>query len=222
MTKPDSTNRTKAMPAEFRFAEYRLPRGRHNLSRELVAENQRWRLLGAAAEVLAERGFGGVGSGAIATRAGVSKGAFYVYFDNVEECLVAAHGMAADCVWELAADACKGERDRGRRLAAVLDAILGFLASEPPLAHLLGAAAAAGSPVIAASRERLILRLAELLRAGRGEPAADRHLPPTAELRVVAASFALLSDQLAEGGAERLPELTPELAALLSLSPALA
>jgi AcrR family transcriptional regulator len=215
MTKPDSTNRTKAMPAEFRFAEYRLPRGRHNLSRELVAENQRWRLLGAAAEVLAERGFGGVGSGAIATRAGVSKGAFYVYFDNVEECLVAAHEMAADCVWELASDACQGEGEQ--RLAAVLDATLGFLAGEPPLAHLLGAAAAAGSAAIAASRERLILRLAELLRAGRGEAGiADRQLPPTAERRVVAASFALLSDQLAAGGADRLPELTPELAALLA------
>jgi AcrR family transcriptional regulator len=190
------------MPAESRFAEYRLPRGRHGLSPQLVAENQRWRLLGAGAEVLAERGFGGVSSAAIATRAGVSKSAFYVYFDNVEECLLAAHEMAAECVWELAADACEGGGEQ--RLPAVLDATLGFLAAEPALAHLLGAAAAAGSPAIAASRERLILRLAELLRADR---------------RVVAASFALLSDQFVAGGAKRLPGLAPELAKLLSAPP---
>jgi hypothetical protein len=39
------------------FAAYRLPSGRHHIPPELVAENQRWRLLGAAAEVLAERGY---------------------------------------------------------------------------------------------------------------------------------------------------------------------
>ena len=38
------------------FAEHRLPPGHHGLTPETVAENQRWRLLGAVAEELAERG----------------------------------------------------------------------------------------------------------------------------------------------------------------------
>jgi len=201
------------MPGESGLAEFRLPRGRHGLAPELVAENQRWRLIGASSEVLATSGLESVTSSAVVAWAGVSKGTFYEHFENVEQCLLTAHEMAADCVLELATDSCEAE-GRGR-LDATLRAILGFLAAEPSLAHLLGASPAAADPAIAASRERLVLRLAELLR---GQPGAPAHvLPPVAECHVVGGSLAFLSDQLAQRGARRLPELAPELAEFLSV-----
>jgi len=39
------------MPGESGFASFHLPRGRHGLTPELVAENQRWRLIGASSEL---------------------------------------------------------------------------------------------------------------------------------------------------------------------------
>ena len=54
------------------FQEFRLPPGRHGIAPEAVAQNQRWRLLGAAAEVLAEQGHVNTTSTRVSKRAGVS------------------------------------------------------------------------------------------------------------------------------------------------------
>ena len=52
------------------FRDHRLPPGRHGLSREEVVESQRWRLLGAVAEELAESGHVRTTSTRVARRAG--------------------------------------------------------------------------------------------------------------------------------------------------------
>ncbi len=201
------------------FAAYSLPPGRHGLPRELVVENQRWRLLGAAAEVLAEKGYAHTKSSDIATCAGISTYTFYEHFDNVGECLLAAYETAADCVCDLVSGTC----DQGRaqewtaRLRTALDELLAFLASEPSLAHLLASAAPAGDAAIAAARDRLVEHLADLLgsaRELRGDTAPE--LPLDIERRLIAASVALLSDHVRSGEVERLPELAPELAAIFT------
>ena len=201
------------------FAAYRLPAGRHGIAPELVAENQRWRLLGAAAEVLAERGYAHTKTADIASRAGVSRSTFYEHFDDLAACLLAAYEMAADCLCDLVSGACEGERaqDWPARLRAAIEEALAFLASEPALAHLLGPAAPAGDLAIAAARDRLINRLAWPLRSGRKLRAeAASALPPDTERRLAAAALGLISDRVAAGEAARLPALVPELAALLS------
>jgi AcrR family transcriptional regulator len=200
------------------FAAYRLPPGRHGIAPELIAENQRWRLLGAAAEVLAERGYARVTAHEIATGASVSSSTFYRYFDNVGACLLAAYEMTADCLCDLVTGACEGGRgeDWPARLRAALEEALAFLAAEPALASLLGAAVPAGDPAIAAARQRLISRLAWPLRGARRlRPEAAPALPPETERRLIAAALGLIGDRVAAGAADRLPELAPELAELL-------
>jgi len=200
------------------FAAYRLPRGRHDIPPELVAENQRWRLLGAAAEVLAERGYADTTAVRVARCAGVSRHTFYAHFDDLGACLLAAYEMAADCLCDLLVGACEGGRgeDWPDRLRAALDQLLAFLAAEPALANLLGPAAPAGNPAIAAARERLINRLAWPLRGARRlRPEAAPALAPETERRLIAAALALVGDRVAAGAVDRLPELGPELAELL-------
>ena len=200
------------------LSAYRLPRGRHAISRELIAENQRWRLIGAAAELLAEDGYMGMTSKGVAKRAGVSPSAFYKHFDDLDACLVAAHGMVADLLRDIAGTACTGEGDWPRRLRAAVEAALEYAASEPAFAGLLGVAAPAGVAAIATARERLLLFLAGLLAGGRQlrlETAAD--LPPQLELHLVAGACSLVTARLASGDAERLSSLVGPLTEILAM-----
>ncbi|HET7052760.1 MAG TPA: helix-turn-helix domain-containing protein [Solirubrobacterales bacterium] len=181
------------------LSAYKLPRGRHGIPREQVKESQRWRLLGAAAEVLAERGYAQTRVEDIAARAGVSRGTLYKQFESLDGCLLAAYEMAADCVCDLARSACEAEGGMEARVRGALDQVLGFLAEEPALAHLLGIEAAVGVPAIATSRERL---LGELVAQG-------------VERRSLEGAFALVSERIAAGEAERLPELASQLVELI-------
>lgn len=200
------------------FRDHRLPPGRHGLSREAVAESQRWRLLGAVAEELAESGHVRTTSTRVARRAGVSPATFYAHYENIAACLLAAYVAAADCVCEIVDRSCdEPQIDWLRRLGDGVRQALRFLAAEPALANLLGAEAPAGEPAIAAARERLVDRLAAQLATGRElRPGSAAGLPPGTERHLVFAAFALLADRCAADGLERLPQLAPQLTDILA------
>lgn len=181
------------------LSAFQLPRGRHGIPPEQVADSQRWRLLGAAAEVLAERGYARTKASDIAAQAGVSRGTFYKHFDNLHACLLAAYEMTADCVCDLADAAREGEGDWEARLRTALGEVLSFLAGEPALAHLLGPELAAGVPEIAAARERLVGRLVEV----------------GLERRPLEGALALVSERVAAKETDRLSDLAPQLTELL-------
>jgi AcrR family transcriptional regulator len=200
------------------FRDHRLPPGRHGLSREEVVESQRWRLLGAVAEELAESGHVRTTSTRVAKRAGVSPATFYTHYDNVGACLLAAYEAAAEWVFETVSRSCDEPQVPWlRRLGDGIGRTLRFLAAEPALANLLGAEAPAGEPAIAAARDREVDRLAGLLASGRqlrSEDAAE--LPPATERHLVLAAVAVLADRVTAGPIERLPELAPELTDMLA------
>ena len=197
------------------FAEYRLPPGRHGIPREEVFANQRWRLLGAAAEVLVDDGYVGATSTRVAKRAGVSPATFYKHYENIAACIHAAYEVGAECVLQAVEANCDPQLDLRRRLADALSSVLRLLAAEPEMAQLLGAEAPAGEAAIATAREELSERLTRLLaeaRAGKagGAPTidSDRHL--------IGGAFALVADRVAAGDAAGLPRLAPELVEMLS------
>jgi AcrR family transcriptional regulator len=68
-----------------------LPRGRNALARERVVAIQRERIMTALVELMAERGYHGFSVGDIATRASVSRSAFYECFESKEECAFSAY-----------------------------------------------------------------------------------------------------------------------------------
>ncbi len=195
----------------------RLPRGRHGLSPEQVAENQRWRLVGAAGEALLEHCYRDTNSRRVSERAGVSSATFYSHFDDVDACLQDAHGMAADALWELVSAACTGPGTWPERLRAALDIAAGFLSSEPSLARLLCTDVVVGVPAVATARGSLQRRLAGFLCSGRSMrlPTADR-LGRQLETHLVAATVALLSDRIAAGEHRTLPALAAELAEIIA------
>src|ERR1700753_3470031 len=84
----------------------RLPRGRHGLSPEFVARNQRERLISALILTLDEGGYQRTTVAMIGQRAAVSKSDFYKHFDSKDECFVAGYDYASERVRAAVIDAC--------------------------------------------------------------------------------------------------------------------
>jgi AcrR family transcriptional regulator len=184
----------------------RLRPGRHNLPRELVRENQRLRLTRAAAETLAEQGYGAITVTRVAKRAGVSTGTLYQRFDGLWGCLLAAYETGSD---RLCAEIERACSEQGA--AAAIDRGLSLLSAEPALASLLFATPPTHAAALGNARLRLAERLATLLRSARGENggAGRRELPS------IAGAVALISMRLWAEGAGRLEDLGPTLTQIL-------
>jgi len=185
----------------LKFSDHRLPPGRHGLSPDFVAEHQRWRLIGAAAEMLHECGYAGVSARGIAVRAAVSSSTFYRHFDNVTAVLTASFEAAALTFLEVVSEACRSAGEGEPRSLATLQAALAFVAEDPDLARLMGNEAAAAVAEIAAGRQDLLDRLAEMAAASAG---ADL---PGCRCAFAGALALIASGERAPGGAPELVEI---------------
>ncbi len=133
--------------------------------------------------------------------------------------LQASFDVAAQSLLEVLPSACAAPATRVQSIELALDAALRFSATEPELVSLLGLELAVAEAAVAAERQRLIARLSELLGAG-GRVGHSSYPPPaTAEL-LVAAAFALVVERRGGLDAASLVALAPELAQLLTATPA--
>src|SRR6478672_8439464 len=89
----------------------RLPRGRHGMPQELVAEIQRDRLLAAAASAIAEQGYAALVVGDITARAQVSRATFYKLFEDKHDCVLAGQRWAFDRLQTAIVDATESAAD---------------------------------------------------------------------------------------------------------------
>src|ERR671929_1894505 len=71
--------------------EHELPRGCHNLPREVVVGSQRERMIDAVIEAVAARGYAAATVADVIKRAAVSRKTFYEHFADKEECFMAAY-----------------------------------------------------------------------------------------------------------------------------------
>lgn len=190
----------------------RLPRGRHKLSREHVAGQQRARILAALGEVLTERGYVNTPVAAIIERAGVSRETFYQLFASKQDCFIAAledtvGGLAS--VFEHVLNSSDG--DPVGRFDRLLEVYLGALAAVPDRARLFLIETYAAGEV--AMRRRLELQtqfvdgLAEIFGA---RSAADR----VACEALVGAVIALVTARFVEGDVAALTRLRAPLVEL--------
>ncbi len=199
-------------------AAVRLPPGRHGLPTDLVRAHQRQRLLQAAADALAEQGYGRLTAARVTELAGVSSRTFYQHFEDLWACLLAAYEAEAGhlCTEIEGACAARQEEDRRGRARAGIGAALGFLAAEPAVARLLSAEPPPQVTALAGARRDLAERLGAMLRniVEGGGPT----LLPGLERRLVGAALALVSARATSGEPRHLRELEPELSELLLAS----
>ena len=188
----------------------RLPAGAHGIPAEVVARNQRERLVAAVAEACAERGYAETSVADLARRAGVSTATFYKLFPGKRECALEAHRELLGRLLEEVDRACAEAGEGEARLKAGITTALELLSADPPSARLLTVEVMALGPEGAERNDAAIASFAARLRATR-ETETDR---PHADWAAVASISMLVGKRVMAGKAATLPELEGELLAM--------
>jgi AcrR family transcriptional regulator len=189
-----------------------LPRGRHGLSREFIAENQRERLLAAIADSLEEHGYDGTTVAAISSTAGVSKSDFYRHFGSKDECFVSAYDEAVEGLRADVVSACASEDEWAAGVCAGLDAALDGLAAEPGQANLLLVEGLRAGPGVYGRFQGAVESFVPYLRDGAPAGTSAGRPPEAADEAVVGGIASLLGRRVLAGEATHLRRFFPELA----------
>ena len=189
------------MEIEERVVGRRLPPGSHGIPADVVARNQRERLVAAMAEVCAEQSYAEVSVAAVAKRAGVSSVTFYKQFAGKRDCMLAAHRQLLGRLLE-EVDRVRGESAPSAQGPAAIRAALAIFAADPPSARLLTVEILAAGPEGAKRHDAMVEALAERLGT---------------DWVHAAGLLALVGKRVVFGEAGRLPQLEDELVATLCL-----
>jgi AcrR family transcriptional regulator len=196
----------------------RARRGPEVIAPVRVAEIQRQRILGAMAEVAAERGAANVTVAHIVARAGISRRTFYELFEDREACLLAALDGAVGRAAVVVAPAYGGAAGWRERVRAGLAALLVFLDDEPGLGRLCVVEALGAGEGALERRARCMAVLIEAVDGGRVEVKPGKDPPPLTAEGVVGAVFAIVHARiLARGKSGALIDLLGPLMGMIVL-----
>ena len=186
--------------------------------------DQRARLLTAALAVFAEEGFGGASIEAIVAGARVSRTAFYRFFGDKEECMLAVYEEAMRGLAERFAAAAES-RVPEERVRVGVGAIVEGLAADPQTARVVLVEAVGAGPAVERARLEARARFASLLESEMRRLPAWRERPDSeVELTAMATITAIaetVSFHVCAGRAGEWRELVEPLTAfaLRALSP---
>jgi len=189
-----------------------LPRGRHGLPREFVAQNQRERLLAALAECLEEKGYERTTVASIGKRAGVSKSDFYKQFESKDACFVAAYDDAVERIRATVKEACAERKDWGSGVLDALDALLRMFESEPAQAQLVLVEGLRAGRGVYDRYQVAIQSFVPYLRDGAPAPAGGERPPEATDEAVVGGVASLLARRVLAGETKKMRGLLPDIA----------
>ncbi len=139
-----------------------LPKGRHSLTREQVAETQRLRLAVAMADAMAETGYVGTPVAAVLERAGVSRETFYQLYTDKLACFLDALDLAgAVLLTTLAETLDGGEGDPLDQAEQVISRYLATIVEHAPFARLYLVEVHAAGPAAMQRRADLQARVVD-------------------------------------------------------------
>lgn len=190
----------------------RLPRGRHGLSPEFVARNQRDRLLTALILTLADVGYQKTTVSMIGRRAAVSKSDFYKHFDSKDECFFAAYDSATEQLHSAVVEACAAVADEewSVRVRTGVATLLAVLTAEPALAAILLAEGLRAGRGIYDRYQAALESYVPLLRDGAPDPPGGAEVPSATDEAVVGGIASLLGRRIAAGDGADLTALVPD------------
>jgi AcrR family transcriptional regulator len=192
----------------------KAPVGRTRLSREALGELQRERILTAAIEIFAKRGFQAATVENIVAAAKIGVGSFYAHFDNKGECLLAAcEKISAEAHSQIAA-ALPAAGDWADRVLVGLHAFLTFVAGQPLAARVVLIEAQTGGPEPLRRYGETIEEVARVLRGGRAVAKLDPEPPPSFEEATASGLAWLVQARLIRGEVDDVNSLVAEMAAV--------
>jgi len=190
--------------------QWRLPRGRHGLPRELVERSQRERLLAAVVRVTVANGYEKTTVGDILGEAGVGRESFYELFDDKLDCMLAAHKILADDLEERVRVDYLGEGPWPERVRHSLATTLDWFAADPEAARFFLVELSTVGPAFRATFKSEYSRFTALLDEGLEEDGPDPELSGAAQM-AVGAIVARIYEEVVLGRAAELRGLLPEL-----------
>lgn len=190
----------------------KLPPGPHRLPRELVRENQRRRILLAALDVFAERGYPAVTVKDLIRGARVSRATFYEVFADKEACMTALHEEVLTWLAQQVAVAVAEPADWSAKVRVGVARTVELLSEDPRLA----AVCAVEAPAVRVSRVRarhelMVEELCRGLRAGR----RGEELPAILEQALICGAIYMTGRSIVYGEGPDPEVLGSELAELM-------
>ena len=190
--------------------QWRLPRGRHGLPRELVERSQRERLLAAVVKVTVAKGYEATTVGDILGDAGVGRESFYELFDDKLDCMVAAHKILLDDLEEQVRAVYIGDGPWPPRMREGLGATLEWFAADPEASRFLLVETSTVGPAFRVIFKREYARFTGVLDDGFDGTGPSPELTEAASLGVGALLTKIYEEILLDRVAE-LPSLLPDL-----------
>jgi AcrR family transcriptional regulator len=191
----------------------RLPRGRHGLSAEFVARNQRERLISGLTQALYEVGYHETTVSLIGRRAAVSKSDFYKHFESKDDCFVAAYEAAIERIRQRVVTSCEGSEGKGwaERVQAAVGGLLDLFDEDPALASIALVEGLRAGRGVYDRYQAAIDSFVDILGRGAPRPLGDGEVPEATDEAVIGGIASLLAHRILTGEGERLSDLFPEI-----------
>ena len=188
-----------------------LPRGRHRLSREAVAQSQRERALRAMVEAVADRGYSETRVVDVIERAGLSRKTFYELFGDKEDCFLAAYDEVSARLYTVTEQAFESAAGQAwsERIRAGVTALVAELTADQPAARFAVIEVLAAGPRALARRDAAIRQFTGFIDAGRSESSLE--LPGLTSTAIVGGIYELLYSEILHGATSQLPARVPEI-----------
>jgi AcrR family transcriptional regulator len=173
------------------------------------------RILRALASVVAEKGYPAMTIGDIAARASISLSTFYANFADKEEAMLAAVDSGSSQMLATTLPAFRRAPDWPHAVRGAFGAMFAFCAAEPDYTTLGAVDVYAAGRRALEQRDQVMASMEALLVPGfERQPDAS----PLAAEAIGGAIYSMISDQIANGGAESMQEIAP-LATYVTLAP---
>jgi AcrR family transcriptional regulator len=191
----------------------RLPRGRHGLSPEFVARNQRERLIAGLIEGLYDVGYQKTTVSLIGQRAAVSKSDFYKHFESKDECFLAAYDSAIQRIRDQVGTACASvPAERwADRVAAAVEALVKLFTVEPALASIALVEGIRAGRGVYDRYQAALESFVQDLREGAPPSPAGTEVPEATGEAVVGGVASMLGRRILAREVNQLPQLFPEI-----------
>ncbi len=197
-----------------------LPRRYGGKSLEERRDDQRERLIAAARDVFARRGFTAAGIEEIVAEARVSRSSFYSFFANKEQCLLAVFEEGVRRISAKLMEVIAEPREPAERIRAEITCLAEGFAADPAMARVLLIEVVGATPAVERARAAARQAAADVIEAQlrgyplwAGRPAQERAVVALTTMAAIAESFSHL---IATGRIDDWPSIVRPLSAYVA------
>jgi AcrR family transcriptional regulator len=185
------------------------------MSKEELGALQREKILAAAIQVFAKRGYQPTTVENIVNAAGIGVGGFYAHFEGKDDCLLQAYGKIVGEERERIAAAVPTGTAWPQQLCAAVAELLRAVAAEPAKARIALVEIQTGGEAALRRHGETQDEAVALLRAGRALSGAYTEPPATFEEATVSGLVWLLQQRVVRGELDDLGDLLGEMAEMI-------